>query len=163
MTRRAPRWVIGAVVAATLAIATPAMAHTVYSGGSTNYLYYSSADCVAGYSEISHGSGYGYSKAKVWSRYVSSYNCGASFWRPAGYLAIDRILWWAPNESSLPSTCRDTGWLYNSSGGSDFTNIATYGYLICGAGRYATYAGLFMNNGGWKGGWLASGGHNTPF
>ena len=163
------RWsrrAIATVVVALVATAMPAAAHVVYQGGSNTWLYYSSSNCTAGYSEISHGTGSGYSKAKVYSRYFSdSFQtyCGATFSRPAGYHAINRQLWWAPNESSYPSVCRDVGYVYSSSAGSDFTNIATYGYLICGPGRYATYANMYILNGSWYGGPLSSGGHNTPF
>lgn len=155
--------IIGSTLGLTLAIigigTQTASAHYVYQ---TGQLYASGNDCVSGYSEVSHGTGKGYSKSTVDSWFYGQGSSGEwrpciNPWsRPSGYLAIRQQFtgYFAPNWL----VCRDSGWLYSSSSGSSMTVARTHSNY-CGPTSYYTNSGLFEYNGGWNGGWLASGNH----
>lgn len=132
-----------------------ALAHYVYSSG---YVYYSSGDCVWGYSEVSHGNGNGYSKSQIQSKYKApgGSNCVDIFDRPSGYLKVRQIF-----QAQLApgwGYCRDTGWLYNTSTTWIMTVSRTHSGK-CGTTNYRTESQLYMLNGSWKGGSLISGVH----
>jgi hypothetical protein len=70
-----------ATVSVLVANGGTAFAHYMYQ---TGILYYSNADCVGGYAEISHGIGYGYTKAYVDATVIAGGGtpCTDSFTRP---------------------------------------------------------------------------------
>ena len=131
-----------------------AYAHYVYELG---MMYQTNEDCVDGYSEVSHGIGYGYSKTTVGSKY--QYNgtpCGQGFVRPAGYLKSRQRFQFqaAPGIA----TCRDTGDIYNTTNTVSVTITRTH-TSNCGSWNYRTELTGLMLNGTWKGGVLSSGYH----
>ena len=132
-----------------------ASAHYVYENG--NVYWTSAEDCVSGYSEVSHGTGKGYSKSTIWVKRSGGYGaCSESFPRPAGYISVRQQFtgYSAPNWA----VCRDTGWLYNTTTTSQMTVTRTHSSW-CGPTSYYTNSSLYELNGTWKGGWLASGNH----
>ncbi len=136
-----------------------ASAHFVYENAD---LYRTSADdCVAGRSEISHGTGAGYSKSDLYSYWGAGngFNCssnGQVFYRPIGWLTVRQTL--LVHLTPGWAYCRDTGWLVSTT--SNWTmGIAQTFSSNCGAGWYQTQSGLDEYNGGWKGGNMVSGMH----
>jgi hypothetical protein len=130
-----------------------ALAHYVYNSG---YTHYSSEDCVWARSEVSHGSGNGYSKSNIEAYFRGSAGgtyCADYLERPAGYLKVRQIF-----EAQLApgwGYCKDTGWVYNSNTTSYFTVARTHSSK-CGSTNYRTESQGWMLNGSWKGGTLFS-------
>lgn len=138
-----------------LADSGTAFAHYVYS---TGFPYYTSEDCVWGYSETSHGNGNGYSKSEMQSKFrgATGTNCAAPFNRPAGYMKVRQIfqMQLAPGWGY----CRDTGWIYTTSNTWALTVARTHSSK-CGSYNYRTESQMYMLNGSWKGGPLFSPAH----
>ncbi|HSW80608.1 MAG TPA: hypothetical protein VLG47_07565 [Candidatus Saccharimonadales bacterium] len=135
-----------------------AAAHYVYRSAQ---LYWSGGDCVTGRSEVSHGSGNGYSRADIEvTRYSGTYHesCGEPFSRPNGYIRERMaLMYW----TTQWNTCHDTGYLYNGKSASIFTVTRTYSN-VCGGRNYDTQSWIHEYNGSWKGGILWSGSHWLP-
>lgn len=141
-----------------LAMALPqtAAAHYVYQSG---WLYYSGSDCSYGYSEVSHGTGNGYSKSRITvsnNSGASGSSCSGNFYRPAGYIRIRQIFMaqLAPGWGY----CRDTGNLYNTYN-TYVMEVARTHNGKCGTTNYQTQSIMHELNGSWKGGSLWSGNH----
>ncbi len=135
-----------------------AAAHYVYRDGQ---LYFSSLDCVDGRSEVSHGTGNGYSRADITvTKIGGAYNeyCHDNFYRPNGYIRVRMaLMYW----TTQWNTCRDTGYLYNSGTSSSMVITRTYS-SVCGGRNYDTQSWIHELNGSWKGGILWSGSHKLP-
>ena len=149
-------WAVAFVAAISIFVASggQAYAHYVYELG---MMYQTNEDCVDGYSEVSHGTGYGYSKTVVGSKYQYNGNpCGESFNRPAGYLKNRQRFQFqaAPGIA----TCRDTGDIYNTTNTFQVDVRRTHS-SNCGSWYYRTELTGLMLNGTWKGGVLSSGFH----
>lgn len=146
-------------IALVISQAQKVSAHYVYRQGQ---LYWSgSDDCVWGRSEVSHGNRNGYSRADIRvQRYDSTTqnSCYKEFSRPTGYIRMRMaLMYW----TSRWNTCRDTGYLYNSSTRSYMTITRTYS-SVCGGRNYDTQSWIHELNGSWKGGILWSGSHWLP-
>jgi len=163
---------------------TPASAHYVYQRGD---VYESSGfdQCVNVYAETSHGkSGDGYMKGTVsaYKSYMQSdgvkADCaGASdgihdyHWnRPSQNLAIkDYYFRLNPNpkhNKAFPadwSMCEYSDWFYNQKTSYRLSIAGEMrGPTICGSSYYGTLSVGDVNNGGWIGGSVWSGGHRLP-
>ena len=174
--------IIGAGVALLAAWATPASAHYVYEVGFT----YTSSDghqCVYNYAESSHGrSGNGYMKGTVgafksWTGSDGYHDCTTptktdddNWDRPSQNIAVkDYYFRLNPNPThnkAFPqdwSVCEYSDWFYNQKT-SYYLSIAgaMRGPTICGNGYYGTLSYGYVNNGGWLGGTIWSGGHQLP-
>lgn len=141
--------------------AQPAAAHYVYEDV---YVYASDADCTKVRSEISHGSGGGYSRTDVTAKYyypIIGIQCYTEWSRPAGYIALRyTLLKW--NGSSW-AVCAGIGWYYNSVVAKKLTASYNYGTRPwCGSGYYGTMSDGYVYNGAWHGGSLWSGYHYLP-
>lgn len=144
-----------AVLSFTATVTQNVSAHYVYQAG--DIYWTSSDDCVYGYSEVSHGSGNGYSKSRMdVSRQSGGVACYFPFARPAGYLRIRQIF--LAQLAPGWAYCRDTGNLYNSSNTNSMTVARTHSGK-CGTTTYQTQSIMHELNGSWKGGSLWSGGH----
>lgn len=181
-TRRAA--IIGTGVVLLAAGVTPASAHYVYQQGD---VYASSGfdQCVNVYAETSHGkTGNGYMKGTVsaYKSYTQSdgvkADCaGASdgipdyHWnRPSQNIAI-RDYYFRLNSNpthnkAFPadwSMCEYSDWFYNQKGSYRLSIAGEMrGPTICGASYYGTLSIGDVNNGGWIGGTVWSGGHRLP-
>jgi hypothetical protein len=149
-----------------LAITGTASAHVVYGKGHT---YRSSTDCSWSYSEVSHGGGGGYAKARTTADYKLStprgaYDCLDKYWhRPAGYLAVRWYLYkWIP-ASQQWAVCRYTRWGYNSKSAHGLVSTWNFGSRPpCGSGYYGVVTSGWEKNGEWHGGTIWSGHHYLP-
>jgi len=179
--------IIGVGAATLLALGvTPASAHYVYQTGFT-YESSNGTQCVLGYAESSHGkSGDGYMKgwvlaAKDWTSgsgsHATHYNCdqnigpsGSRWYRPSNNIAV-RDYYFRLNSNpthnkAFPqdwSVCEYSDWFYNQK--SDYELIIAgemRGPTICGDSYYGTLSVGDVNNGGWLGGSVWSGGHKLP-
>jgi hypothetical protein len=139
-----------ATVSMLVASGGTAFAHYMYQ---TGILYYSNVDCVGGYSEISHGIGYGYTKTYVDARVKgdAGTDCAGPFYRPSGYLSNRSAMMYLLTPGW--AFCRDVGKLFNTSSTYRFTVERTHNGF-CGHHYYNTFAELYMLNGTWKGGTL---------
>jgi len=108
--------------------------------------------CVSIRSEISHGSGGGYSKTTVRSKTSDPYTCDTKKLKYAGEIkARWRLLWkdwdgWA--------TCRYSNYAYNTKRVDTFTVKRDHGSTTpCGDAKYITQSngGVLAGSGGWKG------------
>jgi len=174
--------IIGVGVVLLAAWVTPASAHYVYKVGFT----YTSSDlhqCVYNYAESSHGkSGNGYMKGivgafKSWTDSAGYHDCTTptktdndNWDRPPQNLAVkDYYFRLNPNPThnkAFPqdwSVCEYSDWFYNQKT-SYYLSIAgaMRGPTICGASYYGTLSYGYVNNGGWLGGPIWSGGHRLP-
>jgi hypothetical protein len=143
-----------ATVLSLAALTTTASAHYVYRSG---WLFWSGDDCVNGYSEVSHGTGNGYSKSNVTinNNSGSGGSCSGNFARPGGYIRIRQLFMYWNNGWSI---CRDTGTLYNSYNTNYFEVTRTHNGR-CGTYNYDTLSTMYEYNGSWHGGDLWSGDH----
>jgi len=148
------------IVGALLVILTtsPAMAHYVYEDV---LVYASDADCTKVRSEISHGSGGGYSRTDVTPKYLQHTPCYTEWTRPAGYIALQYQLYkWTGSQWAV---CVGIPWHYNSTPAKKLTAFYNYGSSpLCGPGYYGTLSHGFVWNEGWHGGSLWSGYHYLP-
>lgn len=157
------RLVLGLLLAfGSVMIAVPVYAHVIYEQGHT---YTSTFNCTWNYSEISHGSGGGYSKSRLKSeRNRDDKICYQRLTRPTGHM---RIAWdlhkWNGSNWAL---CTASGNYVNSTSGSALTLTRNHGSTPpCGNGVYRTLAlGEVKNGSTWYGGHLSSGstGHTLP-
>lgn len=146
---------------------TPGMAnaHYVYE---REHLYYTSADCVEGRSEVSHGStGGGYYKASIWSQYKGvtngvEANCNVRFFRPRHYLYLH--IWGMKNTGGGLAICWGSYKHYNQSTDNGMSMYVrdSDGKPGCGSGWYGADSSIYMRNGDMKGGHLWSGSHPLP-
>lgn len=136
--------------------AQPASAHYVYQKGT---IYQSYEDCVDGYSEISHGIGYGYSKSDVIANiYNPIYGpCATHFTRPIGALTVHQyfMVHLAPGWG----ICHETGNLSNAREDWNFSVSRTWSNFCGYYYYYGTYSSLYEYNYGWHGGDIWSGEH----
>jgi hypothetical protein len=149
-----------------LATTTAASAHVEYNKGR---LYQSDPLCVDGRSEISHGSGGGYSKVDTWARQrtwvprVGWIQCGIKKYRPKGYIA-NRILIYKWLSNGSVGLCTYTRWDYNDRKASHFViNYSMGAQPDCGRGWYFTRGQSYVKlNNTWYGDDLNSGWHFLP-
>jgi hypothetical protein len=148
------------LVALVVAPGQTASAHYVYQAAD---LYRSNQDCVWGRSEISHGTGQGYSRSDIHVSYnYNGTNCAELFNRPAGYIKVRHI--YQTRLSPGWANCRDTGWVYNSSTTAILTVARTHNTTCGSTWEARTNSGMYELNGTWKGGSsLYSGNHSLPF
>lgn len=158
--RSAIAGVLGGATA--LAVAAPASAHYVYQQG---YVY-ARGDCTQVRSEISHGSGGGYSRSDVRAKQdldtaAGKLNCFARLARPAGYLAVRYDLYRWSARSNKWYVCAQSSWHYNKKNSYSYAIATNHGTrTLCGDGYYGTMSYGHQYNDGWKGGALWSGYHH---
>ena len=142
-----------------------AYAHYVYNDG---YTYETTTlPCVWNYSEISHGSGYGYAKSKVSSSKaldlpdpLPDLHCHVAFDRPAHHIRAKVQVVHLPPGQTTWELCYNPAFSYNQSTTFTFTSSKTFSQSNwCGAGTYGTWAFGEVKNNGWYGGELWSGTH----
>ncbi len=149
-----------AVVGASIAV--PVYAHVIYEDGHT---YTSPYNCTWSRSEISHGSGGGYSKANLKSEQNEwRSTCRKRLSRPIGYL---RAKWELQKKSgSSWIRCKLGNYYYNGGDASELANTRDHGTSPpCGSGTYRTIGETGVKIGSkWYGGTLSSGvvGHTLP-
>ena len=145
-----------------VSVAVPAYAHYIYEQG---YTYTSNHICTFNRSEISHGSGGGYSKSEVKaSLAVGNVLCVLPHYMPIGHL---RAKWELEKwNGSTWTQCDSISWIYNSGSASYLIVSTDHGSdPPCGNGVYRTIGSGHLKNGGtWYGGSLSSGsvGHTLP-
>jgi hypothetical protein len=148
------------VLIASLVVLTtsPVMAHYVYEDV---LVYASNADCTKVRSEISHGSGGGYSRTDVTPKYFQNTHCHTGWTRPAGYIAAQYQLYkWTGSQWAV---CGGTPWYYNATSANKLTIASNDGSSpLCGPGYYGTLSHGFVWNKAWHGGSLWSDYHYLP-
>ncbi|MDQ1745764.1 MAG: hypothetical protein QOD07_27 [Frankiaceae bacterium] len=172
---------VGAVTLLALGI-PPASAHYVYQEA----FVYTSSDlhqCVYSYAESSHGeSGNGYMKGAVgafqsWTDSAGYHDCTTetntnddNWYRASQNIAIRDEYFRLNNKPThnkmFPqdwSLCEYSDWYYNQNTAYYMTIAGEMrGPSICGASYYGTLSMGKVNNGGWLGGSIWSGGHRLP-
>lgn len=139
-------------------LTTPASAHSQVDSG---WVYVSDGPCTWARTEVSHGNGYGRTKASVAQDFMLStpfgdYACQSHATQGIRRMATRYIYYkWV---GTRWSACRDSGWYYNTKRTHKFEISTTFVRVPCGAGYYATNAGSYSANGNsWdNGGWLFS-------
>lgn len=150
-----------------------ASAHYVYV---KTWVMETSHGCIAGRSEISHGSGGGYAKVDTNSivdgggtvnGVVLHYLCFTNLYRAPGWISNAYTLWKWNGAHWYP--CRRQGWVYNSSGTVKFVIAKNWGTTPpCGNGLYGTQGFSYVYNVdgdnfiGWHGGDLFAHSHQLP-
>jgi hypothetical protein len=163
-TRVRAGFLVATIAALIVASTATAFAHYVYDEG---YVWENGyGKCLYARSEISHGTGNGYSKATAravkeifngWA-YVECYE---NWIRPANYLRVkNQLQHW--NGSSWV-WCAETSLKYNTSSNDNLEQSKTWS-LPCGKGYYWNFAlGQTYFDNAWKGGWMSSSGsHYLP-
>lgn len=160
MLRRRAAALAASLCLCLIGLASPASAHYVYESGYTHYT--SSEQCVKTRSEISHGSGGGYSKTDnkslvgQWTPW-GIVPCGGGADVPPGWMKNAFVLYkWT---GSGWGACRGTQWWYNPIRTSNWTIYANYGTSPpCGRGYYGTMSYTYVwANSAWIGGLMWSG------
>ena len=152
--------ILAAVVAALIGV--PVYAHVVYEDG---YTWSSNHNCTWGRSEISHGSGGGYSKATVESEVnLEDKICAQRYWRPINYLKSKWDLQYKVNGQWI--RCKKGNTWYNGRKAWKLANYKNHGSSpLCGNAEYRTVGESKVRLGNdWWGGDLSSGvyGHWLP-
>jgi len=164
--RRLSGSVVGAVSLAFMFVfvsAVPANAHYVYEKAFVYRTDYKL--CVWERSEISYGTGGGYSKVDGISKYYTDFHgggaCLASREQPQGYIIVkyDLMIWNPTRQQWLYCWISDTA--YNKTRTSKFVLYSYYGdNPRCGKGWYGTWGTAKVWNGRtFKGGKVWSGPH----
>jgi len=143
--------------------ASVAIAHYVYE--EAEVWRNASGQCLEIRSEISHGSGGGYSKGgDLTYQAVGPVQCFYQWLRGPGYLRMkyDLLKW----NGSAWGYCRGINYYYNQTTVNIFDVYTNWGTQPpCGSGYYGTMSyGAVLVNGNWRGGsmWSGSGGHYLP-
>jgi hypothetical protein len=132
-----------------------ASAHYVYQSG---YMYQDSWECVWGRSEVSHGTGNGFSRSDIQVEVdgPNGADCVDTLYRPVNYIRVRQI--YLAQLTPGWAYCRDTGNLYNTTNTFLMTVKRTHSGK-CGTTNYQTESIMHELNGSWKGGTIWSGTH----
>ena len=141
-------------------------AHVVYE---EDMVYWSSTICTEARSEISHGKGYGYTKAVSRAKREmripgGSVSCVERWIRPANKIKARYVLMHHNgSDDGQWSTCLNGSYQYNSRKTDAFSVYRSLSRSeYCGDGWYATKGYAYVENGGsWFGGSVWSGSHDS--
>jgi len=155
-----------AVLGIVVALPGSASAHTIGPGYGVVWQD-GQGSCVEQRSRLEHGAANGgTSFVRIAPLGVQNSPWGQSYCAqilnlPAGYQAIDHVLWvWTNNQWAV---CQDSGWIYSAKGSKEYVDerwehSRYFGYP-CGYAYYATSAGTYMwLNNAWQGGWMSASG-----
>ena len=158
------RLIVLLVVSALALGSQVAYAHFVYAKVFTYYT--TTLPCVQNRAETSHGSGYGYTKANVWSwkllqlpdPFGTAY-CTIKFDRPQLHIKVKAQVHYKPSGGSW-QMCYNPAYKFNQTVTWKETMAKTFNSSSwCGPGTYGTWNLGYVKNNTWYGGYVWSGTH----
>jgi len=132
--------------------ADPALAHYVYEETNT---YQTDSQCTTVWSEVSHGSGGGYAKARTESTQdlpIWGVDCRYDKAKPPGWITARWQYYIYATDGNWYLCAYYPGWAYNSTNRIDLVVASSFSSPPCGGpAYYATIAfGGVYDNGGWR-------------